>query len=277
MDTLSPSELEAYQLCPFRYYAQSVLKLKAEVRNEVEMTPPETGRMLHKILEGLLSKGPVTRERGREILAHEIASFQKERPHISSVLLELHQRRIERTLDSFIEDYETERGEERSLTPRFFEWSFVMDEPPIRLRGRVDRIDVDEKQKRFLVIDYKTGSTKISGNRVRSGEALQLPLYILAVKRLLLPDYEPIGGLYYQLSDMSKCDGILHAERLPEFLEIHPRSSSLVPAVKWESTFESIQEKVRLIVAEIQKGLFPSRTEPCDPYCPYQDICRIRA
>lgn len=283
----TPSELEAYQLCPFRFYAQAVLKLRAEVRNEVEMTPPETGRLLHTVLEKLLRDSPVTRERSEELLAREMTVFRKDRPLLSPVLLELHQKRIQRTLDSFIEDFEEERTRQRSLTPRHFEWSFgvetdplIIPNPggdPIRLRGRIDRIDIDERQKRFLAIDYKTGSTKITGNQIKRGEALQLPLYVLAVGRLLLPGYEPIGGVYYQLSDMTMKDGILHAERLPEFIELHPRSSSLVPATKWDGIFEGIEEKVRTIVTEIHKGEFPSHPEPCDPYCPYRDLCRIRA
>ncbi len=135
---------------------------------------------------------------------------------------------------------------------------------------------MDEKAKRFLVIDYKTGSTKITGNQIRSGEALQLPLYIFAVQSLLLRDYEPIGGVYYQLSDMSKKDGLLHAERLPSFLDLHPRSSSIVPAAQWNSTCETIREGVRGIVAKIRSEAFESHDEACETYCPYQDICRMR-
>lgn len=280
----TPSELESYQLCPYRFYAQAYLKLEPEVRHEVELTPPEIGQTLHRILEKLLSRGPRTLEQARRLVDEEIASLLPKRPHLSKVLLEFQKQRILRTLENFIEDLHAQGA--GSLQPKFFEWSFGRDSPPletpdgkggvIKIRGRIDRIDVDEKAKRFLVVDYKTGSTKITGNQIRCGEALQLPLYVLAVQSLLLPDYEPIGGVYYQLSDMSRKDGLLHAERLPSFLDLHPRSSSIVPAAQWNATCETILDCVRGIVAGIRNEAFASRDEPCETYCPYQDICRLR-
>lgn len=281
----TPSELESYLSCPFYFYARSYLKLEPETEWEVEMTPAETGQILHRVLErfvrqktGILS-----------LLNEEIEKFRGGRPNLSTVLLEIQQKKMERTLLSFIAKDLWESSPKQNLAPRFLEWSFgknspplqIAGNPPIRIQGRIDRIDVDEKSKRFLVIDYKTGSRQISGNQIRTGLALQLPLYILAVQRLLLPGYEPIGGLYYQLSDMTIKDGLLHAgryaESLADSIEIGPRSSSLVPASKWDETFLAIEEAVRSVVSEIRKGIFPSEPEPCESYCPYRDICRIRS
>ncbi len=288
----SASEIESYLLCPFRFYAQSYLKLAPETRWEVEMTPAETGLILHRILERFLKEHK--KEEGQEgltsgildLMEREVANFQTSRPHLSQVLLDRHKKRISRTLLSFLEDYLHEGDKQKTLKPLHLEWSFGSDTSPleikgtngkpIKIRGRVDRIDVDHAQKRFLVIDYKTGSKKITGNEIRSGEALQLPLYILAVKKLLLKDYEPMGGLYYQLSDMTMANGILHSERLPDFLELHPRSSSLVPDSEWNMIFSRVEDKVRHVVSQITEGRFASGTKPCEPYCPYQDICRIR-
>lgn len=284
----TPSELEDYRLCPYRFYAGTYLKLEEERIWEVEITPIETGRLIHRVLERFLKQSPsgdteTLKRRALQILDEEISLFSETRPNLSKVLLEISEKKIERTLASFVEDHLENRRQARTLQPLHFEWAFGTKTPPlvikgeIRIRGRIDRIDVDHKAKRFLVIDYKTGSTKITGNQILKGESLQLPLYVLAVQRLLLPDYEPIGGLYYQLSDMTMKDGILHADRLPPFLEIHPRSSSLIPAIKWDATLEGIEETVRSIVSEIRKGEFPSRPDPCEPYCPYRDICRIRS
>ena len=272
----TPSELEAYLLCPFRFYARAFLKLKEETTWEVEMTPAETGQVLHRILERFFS----SKKDILQLMEEVLTGFQKDRPHLSPVLFQLQKEKIARMLLSFVDQQQTEASKRGSLIPKQFEWSFsgltLEGSPPIRIRGRIDRIDVDSKQKRFLVIDYKTGSTKVTGKQIRSGEALQLPLYIMAVQKLLLPDYEPIGGVYFHLSDLSQKDGILHADRLPDFLELHPRSSSLVPAGQWDEIFETTRRRVGEIVTEIRKGEFLSKPEPCEPYCPYQDICRIR-
>lgn len=289
----TPSELETYLLCPFRFYIQFFLRLEPEVRWEVEMTPAETGRILHKILERFLQG--MESEKDRKILEdqmirlmeEEIEIFKSDRPNLSLVLLERHKKRISRTLLSFLENLLFEGTHPRSLKPRYLEWSFGKNTPPleiqnlggkpIRICGRVDRIDIDPIQKRFLVIDYKTGSNKVNGHQIRSGESLQLPIYILAIRDLLLPDHEPIGGLYYQLSDMTMTNGILHADRLPDFLELNPRSSSLVPSLQWDQIFLMVTEKIQSIAGLIRKGQFDANPENCNPSCPYQDICRIRS
>ena len=286
----TPSELESYLLCPYRFYAESFLKLEADSELEVELSPSEIGSLLHRVLEKILKSSEPTCERAMSLLEQEITERSPAHPQWIPALVENQKKKIALTITAFLEDDAEERKKARSLQPRFMEWSFGKKSDPlvlthegkqVRLAGRVDRIDVDEEAKRFLVIDYKTGSTKITGNQIRSGASLQLPLYIWAVQKLLLPDYEPVGGLYYSLWDMSKKDGILHADRLPPFLEIHPRSSSLIPAAQWKIVFQSLRQKVFEIVAKIEKEEFPTLApdvwEPCEAYCPYQDICRMRS
>jgi len=282
------TDLENYQLCPYRFYASAILKLRPENPLDVELNPAEIGSLVHRVLEKGLRSGAVS-ELSRKPLDDEFEKLASSRPHLSQPLLEFQKQKIARMLVSFAEDFEEEREQASDWKPYYFEWGFGQETPPLVLRdadgrpvsfrGRIDRIDVNERLKRFLVIDYKTGSTKITGNKIKSGEALQLPLYILAVQNLLLKDYEPAGAVYYQLSDMSKQDGLLHAERLPSSLDIGPRSSSLIPAAKWDGILESIQTKAGLIVSQIRntpEDGFGSKAEPCEPYCPYQDICKLR-
>jgi ATP-dependent helicase/DNAse subunit B len=285
----SATDLENHQLCPYRFYASAYLKLRPSNPLEVELTPLEVGSLVHRVLERFLRAG-IGGAKPFGILDEELQKCTAERPHLSKPLLAIQKKKIVRMLESFADDLEKERAQASEWKPTYFEWSFGQAAPPLVLkdtdgkpvsfRGRIDRIDVNESDKTFLVIDYKTGSTKISGNQIRNGEALQLPIYLLAVKGLLLKDYEPAGAVYYQLSDMSKKDGLLHAERLPNFLDVGPRSSSLVPASKWDGALETIEDKVGEIVSAIRKTPidgFLSHSEPCEPFCPYQDICRMRS
>lgn len=290
--SFTATDLENYRLCPYRFYASAYLGLKPANPLEVELTPPEVGLVVHRVLERFLRDE--TSAKGRlspmQILEEEMSRLTDERPALSQPLLSFQRKKIERMLESFVQGLERERTQASSWRPRYFEWSFGGNSPPLILkdadgrtasfRGRIDRIDVNEAQKMFLVIEYKTGSSKVSGNQIKSGEALQLPIYLMAVKALLLQDYEPAGAVYHQLSDMSKRDGLLHAERLPEFLEVGPRSSSLIPASKWGSVLEIIAAKIGEVVSQIRETPeegFVSRSEPCEPFCPYQDICRLRS
>lgn len=278
------TDLENFRLCPYRFYASAFLKLREEDPFEVEMSPAEIGSLVHRVLEKVLR----TQKSAPSLLDEEWARFTAGRPHLSRPLIAFQRRRIERMLASFADDLDRERAAASDWTPRHFEWGFGEDSAPLVLkdadgrpaafRGRIDRIDVNERLKRFLVIDYKTGSTQITGNQIRGGEALQLPVYLLAVQRLLLKHYEPAGAVYYQLSDMSKKNGLLHAERMPEYLGVGPRSSSSVPAAKWDGVLEAIEAKIGEAVSAIRHtGDFTSSPEPCEPFCPYQDICRLRS
>ena len=276
----TPSELEEYEACPFGFYVKHILRIGPPPEPEPELTPAEVGTLLHRVLERLLkTQGGVL----EEIIGQEFASIQRNRGHLVPALVERQRDRVERTLKSFLEA-EAQRGRAGPLEPAYFEWSFGKNGPPleiadgkepIRIRGRVDRIDVDRERKFFLVIDYKTGSGKISGNQIVKGGRLQLPLYILAVGRLLLPDYRPIGGLYYHLSDLSLDSGLVHAERIPE--GIRPRPSSVAPEPRWNDLFRRAEEKVRVLAGKIRAEEFPPAPEPCQPWCPYQDLCRLRS
>lgn len=279
----TPSELEDYLLCPYRFYASAYLKIEQCSTWEKEINPAERGLMVHSVLEKFLrtSQNQLTgdnkdilKKKISDLLDHEVAILSQKRPILSPFLLARQKSTMQRTLTQFVDQFLKE--ERKTLKPRYFEWRFEMKDP-VPLKGRIDRIDVDPLQKRFLVIDYKTGSRSISGQQILQGKSLQLPLYILAVQKLLLPDYEPIGGLYYHLSEMTQKDGMLHVDRLPDFLEIHPSSTSLIPSQKWETLFADTEKRVLQIVSEIRQGDFPSQKDPCEDFCSYQDICKIRS
>ncbi len=96
------------------------------------------------------------------------------------------------------------REKNATPTPHGFEMDFGMPgenaaEPlviavggvEVRIGGRIDRVDVAqiEETAGFWVIDYKTGrATNYSSAQVERFEKLQLPLYAMAVERVLLKD-----------------------------------------------------------------------------------------
>lgn len=84
----------------------------------------------------------------------------------------------------------------------------ISDESRVKLRGRIDRIDVCEENDKLLVrvIDYKSGRTKFDLLRIYHGLQLQLAIYLNAAIEYLKkinPDKEiiPAGILYYHIDD----------------------------------------------------------------------------
>lgn len=74
---------------------------------------------------------------------------------------------------------------------------FDVDGRPIRIRGRIDRVEIHQETGTIAVFDYKTGDRvpdPDAAHRTRSGEwrDLQLPLYRHLLRHLRLPGEEPI-------------------------------------------------------------------------------------
>ena len=133
--------------------------------------------------------------------------------------------RKESVLYRFIE---AEREGDGSFLPAYFEVGFgrlrnsesdeiLSDSEPIKLdgaklRGKIDRIEINEKLKSFNVVDYKLSGSKPSFNDLKNGISLQLPVYLYAAGELLKRkygiDYSPneifIYSLKYSSDDFGK-------------------------------------------------------------------------
>src|SRR5215218_6119999 len=72
--------------------------------------------------------------------------------------------------------------------------TFVGDET-IKISGQIDRVDV-AKDNTLIAYDYKL-STGSSRGDIISGRSLQLPIYLEALEKLILPDHPIAGGGYY--------------------------------------------------------------------------------
>jgi ATP-dependent helicase/DNAse subunit B len=73
--------------------------------------------------------------------------------------------------------------------------ALVLDDGGLPLRGRIDRIDIDDAG-HAIVYDYK-GRRAVEGARWEQDRAFQVALYMAAVRALL--GLEPVGGLYQPL------------------------------------------------------------------------------
>ncbi len=67
----------------------------------------------------------------------------------------------------------------------------------LRLRGVIDRLDIDDERRRITVIDYKSGRPRKHTGDLDNGNELQRTLYTIAVRQLLGSDYEVAAGLLY--------------------------------------------------------------------------------
>ena len=282
---ISPTTLEAYGRCPFQYFARRVLRLERLERPE-EAAPVqalEWGRICHEILQRFYQ------DAGRawgddwsawlDSAATEIlAAFEERCPTGYPAAWEVAREELVNTLREVVRadlDEMTRSGFrpvelERDLTTRLgADWPEDIRDLPVR--GRLDRIDHDDRDHRYRVIDYKykTGGAPNAEDNdpLRAairGQKLQLPLYVL-----LAADYANARGLTPPTA----------VEAAWYFLAGRWKDGPLVPRgfpgrVMQESSGERIRDAVARLLRGIRSGEFFIMPGDYCKYCEVSEICR---
>ena len=217
---LSQSKIQAFVLCPYRYYSTYTLKLRE--RKDSQPNYADDGTFLHYVFEHFL-RASLTNDGKLELPSPEDVEPLADRiiaDYIGEVcpfpaegmdnrLLHIYARLRRLALKMLHEIL----GEIRTglFTPTYFEKGIGMrDEgslPPVRLTlangssvslsGKIDRVDIYESDEKlyFRVVDYKSGKHTFSLDEVRSGMDIQLILYLFALSGAM-PNATPAGAQY---------------------------------------------------------------------------------
>jgi len=321
----SPSQLELYARCPFKYFARRVMGIRPPHDYDISLTPLEQGLLLHSVLYRLytdlraenglpisiISRAEVL-ERARGIASEQIAGIVLEHPYWT-----LDQERLlgSTELNGMLEEWidkEIERGAQLGsmLQPSFFEVSIgtpsslhggvdgtLSTNEPVKLhglslRGRIDRVEIDQRDDgvRYTVADYKTGTPPGRADIV-SGLSMQLPLYLAAVRGLLVRYFDriesevlPVGGIYYRLN-ARRIESKLHTAIIPNaYRKEYFGAERNVPG--YPSTPEELDELIESVVAtaaqhveDIAAGRFNVTERPIEQVCrscEFASVCRVR-
>jgi RecB family exonuclease len=191
----SVSALETYLGCPFRFFAQHVLKLDEEPDDEEVMDPRQQGLLLHEVFERFFAAwqaaghGRVSSQNldaARALFVEVVDRALTSLPETEAGLARtrLLGSSAASGLGEAVLRMEAERPTgvvERLLEHRIdgdFEITTTAGARTIPVRGKVDRLDLLEDGT-FRLIDYKLGWPP---NRAR---ALQLPIYGLCAEQRL--------------------------------------------------------------------------------------------
>lgn len=252
----SVSRLETFAACAYHHFLQYGLSLKE--REEFGFEGVDLGNAFHAVLEQF-SKELETADCtwfdfSREYAAEGVhraleqyAAGEGLAVLYSSARNEYMIRRMERILVRTVLTLQEQlkRGEFR---PRDYEVSFryadqldsiqvtLSEEEKMRLRGRIDRIDVaeDDEHVYVKVIDYKSGDKQFDLAALYYGLQLQLVVYMNAameLERKKHPDKEvvPAALLYYHVEDpMVEAAGELSEEELNHRILEQLRSRGVV-------------------------------------------------
>lgn len=224
----SVSRLEQFSACAYAHFLRYGLKLKEQEEFSFEVV--DLGNIFHGVLEifadRLRESGgswfTFSREEGERLVEESVDAFAV--GYHNTVLFDSARntymiQRIKRILKRTVLalQYQLQKG---SFVPEQFEVSFsVLEEldavnialsetEKMRLRGRIDRMDVkeDENHVYVKVVDYKSGSRDFSLAALYYGLQLQLVVYLNAAMEIAArkhPDKKvvPAAMLYYRVHD----------------------------------------------------------------------------
>ena len=214
---LSPSAIEEYVNCPYRWFAAR--RLRPEAPDEL-LGPLEQGVFVHAVWESFyrsLEQGigekrvtPGNLEKAQRHLALAFDEELARQPQAEGVrylpLTPTEHAQAARLRQTLIENL----GVQARLLPRFVPQQFELSIEPdqgidyagVRLMGRVDRVDVDAERGHYAVIDYKGG---VAGHdagfdpdeqeEFSTPSKVQALIYAQALRRKM-GSARPVGALY---------------------------------------------------------------------------------
>ncbi len=222
--TLSPTKIELYHKCKFRYFCEQGLKLKQ--RERIQLNAVNRGTIIHDILYTVCSQikdfSNYDQTQLTPLVQQAVDSYIQKMggyDHQTERFLYLYQR-IQKNVMILLKclfdelahsafkpaAFEYTIGEAETIKP----FTFVSKEGiTIHIQGTIDRVDTYQNQQgdTFLrVIDYKTGTKEFRLSDIINGLNLQMFLYLLCLQQDNSETFhaaQGAGALYMPASEMS--------------------------------------------------------------------------
>src|SRR6185503_13456332 len=306
----SASGLSVYGNCPYRFFAQRVLRLEPRGEAALDLQAIDAGKLLHDVLRRFFEK-----HRREPLYKLDRKGLRTELAGIADAGFDEHERvvpplnkqiwKIDREIRKILLDqvllYELEVQEEsaaRQVLPAYFEVAFggarsaakdpdSTDEPlelsrptligdeTIKISGQIDRVDVAGDDT-IVAYDYKL-STGASKWDIISGRSLQLPIYLEALEKLILPDHPIAGGGYYIIrgAQERRNKGLYRSTQL-DYLNVRAKNSVFTDD-DWQQVREEVIKKIWKFLDGMRGGRFivdPSERKKTCRFCDYGAVCR---
>lgn len=284
--SFSASRLKDYGLCGFRYFAKRLLQLDEYIEPEEGYDLRQLGSLNHKILEEtyrtIKSLGIAIREENLEpalaiferVARETLENAPQEFGFRASATWAAEQEVFYRQLRALIvSDFsggspldKFGRGRKVHAVESYFSDTKVElpgHEQPLRLHGFIDRID--EVNGRLLVVDYKTGSTKINRDEMEIGRDFQMMTYALAMMNAVELQGLPgklAGGMFWHIRNL-EASGVFDIDNEDDIAALDLALSHVA-----ENLRRGRQGQFPAHPTEIEAG-------KCSRYCEYSHLCRI--
>jgi ATP-dependent helicase/nuclease subunit B len=239
---LSPTALSMYRACPYQYYLRYVLDVAEPAEIVEEPGALEWGSIIHAALQHFYSRHfprgfkQSDMDRATSLLEMEFdkaigsnKGLARKPRAVTYLDAEIYKRYLRSFLAVELERFNLGFEIAREALEHIEKHYVTVNSTPIRLTGIPDRIDTLDKK--YYVIDYKTGSLP-KNKELEIGDdflAFQLPMYAVIFSR---GNFDAIGGmLYYKIDEASRTRDIVEGMNVTSYLTDF-QDKILIPTIK---------------------------------------------
>lgn len=265
--SFSPSSVDLYRSCPFKFFVEKILKKDVEDRKGREMMT--AGMLYHAVLEGYF-KGDLS----LQAIEGEVEDgFRRNLADlVPEPLWKIKIKTMTKALLSTIENEEArleDPKKNRGFVPSRFEVEYSYPFRSYWIRGIIDRIDEDGRGGEILV-DYKSRRVP-AFSELANYEKMQLPMYALARRYL---QKTPVSLEYVSVEEAKESVMLRNVEIAGSYPRL--REERKFDGKSFSEFLDRAETALDETIRGIEEGRFfaePSRASVCR-YCVFSDICR---
>lgn len=288
---ISSTMLEAFFKCEFMFYIKYVLKLNKRSKNTLNL---HIGSYIHDMLEDLLLKDEIQIEKASENILKERLYFEDLNIFKKKFLIMKLNDFIKLLLVNIKEQINLEDFKVKSL-----EEEIDINIKDYILTGKIDKV-LEDDNNNYMVIDYKTGDSKLDFSHINLGINMQNLIYFL----LLNGKYEEVNfaGTYrYKISPKIDKDvfdpkregytndkiDVLSKIEISNYKNLKfnkdnelNKSSKTLNDLEFEESIEIIKKKIEEFILKLEKNdtfkinpLKDNKNIDSCKYCDYNSIC----
>jgi len=311
----SASGLSTYGNCSYRFFANRVLRFEPRGEAALDLQAIDAGKLLHDVLRRFFERhrDENLTQQDRESLRLELRDVAEQvfrehehavpplNPDIWKIDCEIRKIILDQVLLYELTVQKQTRADVRSS---YFEVAFGMtrrdgadpkskseqleltrststahsiagEEDIIRIQGQIDRVD-QATDGTLIAYDYKL-STGADAYDMKAGRSLQLPIYLEALERLLLPGQAIAGGGYYILKARpGRRNSGIYRKDFSDYLGLQAKNSILTD-FEWNKVRAEVIAKIWEFFDGMRAGDFrvrPSQGLKTCRFCDYSAVCR---
>ncbi|MNX78214.1 ATP-dependent helicase/deoxyribonuclease subunit B [compost metagenome] len=247
----SASQLVTIGQCPFKWFAQRLLRLSDPEEVESELSPGLRGTLFHRALELAVDGALPLSDARAHVLERLDEAFQRAETELQVEAVSAWQAQRDFHLETLRAAVQAEAFVADGAAIVRAEGEFRGQAFGLNVIGYVDRVDRTDDG--LVFIDYKTSSSPPKGAKDDEGKPkvdVQLPLYMEVAAPALFPGEPVAGAHYYSLS----------------------KGEVLKKAVPSPGDLERLSEKVK---AHLRAGHYPVAPDTDGAACLYCDLSLV--